>query len=88
MKKFQRRILILENGSDFKKYLGTPVPESMLLTNTSQTEILEIIKFNYLYTITCDTFIFEIALGTHPSTINNLFVNSKKFDRNFEFLLK
>ena len=32
------------NNSDFKKYLGTPVPESMLLTNTSQTEILEIIK--------------------------------------------
>ena len=32
------------NNSDFKKYLGAPVPDSMVLSNTSQVEILEIIK--------------------------------------------
>ena len=49
---------------------------------------LKILKFNDLYTLTCATFMFQIALGTHPSTINNLFVKSKNFDRNCEFLLK
>ena len=29
-----------DNNSEFKKYLGTPVSDSLILSNTSQTEIL------------------------------------------------
>ena len=39
------------------------------------------------YTFATSLLMFQVALGTHPSTILDLFNKSANFDRNLEFIL-
>lgn len=39
------------------------------------------------YTFATSLLMFQVALGTHPSTILDLFKKSATFDRNLEFIL-
>ena len=46
---------------------------------------LKILKFEDSYTFATSLLMFQVALGTHPSTILDLFKKSAAFDRNLEF---
>ena len=48
---------------------------------------LKILKFEDSYTFATSLLMFQVALGTHPSTILDLFNKSANFDRNLEFIL-
>ena len=47
----------------------------------------KILKFEDLYQINCGVFMFNLSMGTHPSTISELVTKSANFDRNLEYIV-
>ena len=47
-----------------------------------------ILKFEDLYKVNCATFMFNLAMGTHPPTICELVRKSANFNRNLEFFVE
>ena len=47
-----------------------------------------VLKFEDLHKFNLSTFVFNVGLGRHPDTINNIFSKSSNFDRNLNYYLE